>query len=508
MTEHVDVLVVGAGLSGIGAAHHLHTERPGTRYLILEGRDAIGGTWDLFRYPGIRSDSDMQTLGYRFRPWTAAESIADGPAILDYVRDTARAAGIDRHIRFGHRVVAAEWSSADARWTVRAEHDGAPVEFTCSFLYLCGGYYRYDRGHTPDFPGIEDYTGRVVHPQDWPADLDHAGRKVVVIGSGATAVTLVPALARTAERVTMLQRSPTWIARVPARDPFDARVRRLLGTRRAYPVTRWKNILVGLATYGLSKRFPGVMGGLLRRDAAAQLPAGFDVGTHFSPSYGPWDQRLCAAPEGDIFRALSDGSAEVVTDRIDRFTATGIRLRSGRHLDADVVVTATGLALQFLGGIALRVDGREVSVPDTLVYKASMLSGVPNMAFTFGYTNSSWTLRADLVAEYVCRLLRHMERHGFRSAVPVPDDPGMERTRLVSLSSGYIDRALHLLPGSGRRSPWRLGSNYLTDVVLLRHRRIDDGLLRFDRPAPVARPTGSGDGADAGAGTGSGVRSA
>lgn len=490
MTEHVDVLIVGAGLSGIGAAYHLQREFPGRSYAILEARDTIGGTWDLFRYPGIRSDSDMQTLGYRFRPWTAAESIADGPSILSYVRDTAREAGIDRRIRFGHRVVSADWSGADARWTVEAEHDGRTVRFTCDFLYMCSGYYRYDRGHSPDFPGIDGFRGQVVHPQRWPEDLDYAGRKVVVIGSGATAVTLVPALAERAERVTMVQRSPSYIARVPSKDPFDLAVRRLLGDRRAYPVTRWKNVLTTLALYRMSQRFPTFIRGVLRKDLAKQLPAGFDIDTHFSPRYGPWDQRLCAAPDGDIFRAISDGTADVVTDRIDTFTETGIRLASGRELDADIVVTATGLEVLFLGDVTLRVNGREIAPPETLVYKGLMLSGVPNLAFTFGYSNSSWTLKADLVSEFVCRLLRYIDKRGYRTCVPVPDDPDMVRAPLIKLSSGYVRRGLPVMPGGGTRAPWRLGMNYLRDLVTLRHGRIDDGNLRFGRQ--VARTSRGG----------------
>ena len=488
MTEHVDVLIVGAGLSGIGAADHLRRSRPGATYVILEAREEIGGTWDLFRYPGVRSDSDMQTLGYRLRPWTGDKSIADGQSILSYVRDTAREAGIDKNIRFGHRVVSMDWSWRDARWTVEAEHNGAQIRFTAGFLQTCTGYYRYDRGHSPEFPGIKGFRGQVVHPQLWPDNLDWAGKKVVVVGSGATAVTLVPALAEKAALVTMLQRSPSYIARVPARDGMDLALRRFIGDRRAYPITRWKNIVVSLGSYAVSKRFPEFMKGVLRKDLEKQLPSGFDIDTHFSPRYGPWDERLCAAPDGDIFEVISDGRADVVTDRIDTFTETGIRLASGRELEADVVVTATGLEMLFLGGATMSVDGREVRPPERIVYKGLMLDGVPNFAFAFGYTNSSWTLRADLVHEYVCRLLEFMADRGYRTCVPVPSDQAMDRGPLLGLSSGYVRRGLSQLPSSGTKAPWRMGNNYLRDLVTLRHGRLDDGNLLFGAPVPRREP--------------------
>ncbi|MEU9823251.1 flavin-containing monooxygenase [Pseudonocardia alni] len=503
MTEHVDVLIVGAGLSGIGAAATLAREHPGRRYAILEARDAIGGTWDLFRYPGVRSDSDMQTLGYRFRPWTGEASIADGPSILDYVRDTARESGVDRHVRLGHRVLAADWSSEHLRWTVRAEHDGEPVVFTADFLMMCSGYYRYDRGHAPEFPGIADFRGRVVHPQFWPEDLDHTGSRVVVIGSGATAVTLVPSMAATAAHVTMLQRSPTYIAKVPARDALDLRLRRLVGTRAAYVAIRWKNVLAGMAQYTASKRFPRLMKRMIVADAAARLPEGYDVDTHFSPDYGPWDQRFCAAPDGDFFAAIRAGTTEVVTDRIDTFTPTGIRLASGRELDADLVVTATGLELLFLGGAALSVDGTAIDPGREFVYRSSMLSGVPNLAFTVGYTNASWTLRADLVSGFVSRLLAHMDARGHRVCVPPHPGPEVTRTPLLDLDSGYVRRGAHLMPTGGSRGPWRMGHNYLTDVRGMRHGRIDDGVLRFGGPVPAGpRPIPADGPATAGSASG------
>jgi cation diffusion facilitator CzcD-associated flavoprotein CzcO len=494
VTEHVDVLIVGAGLSGIGAAHHIQSAFPRRSYTILEARDAIGGTWDLFRYPGVRSDSDMHTLGYRFRPWTRAEAIADGPAILEYVRETAAEAGIDRHIRYRHRVLRAEWSTVDARWTVEAVHDGEPVRVSCHFLYVCGGYYRYDAGHAPDFPGVERFGGTVVHPQRWPADLDHSGTRIVVVGSGATAVTLVPALAERAAHVTMLQRSPTYVLSVPGEDPIANGLRRIVGARRTYPIVRWKNVALTTLIYRLSRRRPTLMRKLIRRAAVKQLPAGYDVDTHFNPRYQPWDQRLCLAPDGDLFAAISSGKASVVTDELVEFTGTGLRLASGAELAADIVVTATGLRLLVLGGIRLAVDGRDVKVPETLAYKGMMLSGVPNFAFTIGYTNASWTLKADLVGEYVVRLLRHMDRHGYDQCVPTNDDPTVTERPLLDFQAGYVLRSVHEFPKAGSRAPWRLGMSYAHDVVKLRYGRIDDGAMRFTSragmttaPAPGSR---------------------
>jgi monooxygenase len=477
--EHVEVLIVGAGLSGIGAAHHLQTSFPGKSYTILEARDVIGGTWDLFRYPGVRSDSDMFTLGYRFRPWTQAKAIADGPSILGYVRDTAREAGIGKHIRFNHRVRKATWSSADARWTVQAVNGTGTVSMTCSFLLLCSGYYRYDEGYRPPFAGIGDFRGRVVHPQDWPEDLDYAGQRVVVIGSGATAVTLVPALAETATQVTMLQRSPTYILPMPAEDVIANRLRELLGARRAYTVTRWKNVAAGTLIYRLSRRRPQMIRGWIRKLAIKQLPAGYDVDTHFNPSYNPWDQRLCLVPDGDLFRAIREGRASVVTDQIEKFTERGLLLGSGAELEADIVVTATGLQLLAFGGIELAVDGRAVCLPETMAYKGMMLSGVPNFAFTVGYTNASWTLKADLVSEFVCRLLAYMGSRGYDTCVPVDDDPSVTRQPLLDFSAGYVLRSIDQFPRAGSRAPWRLGMSYAHDVLTLRYGKIDDGAMRF-----------------------------
>jgi monooxygenase len=489
VTENLDVLIVGAGLSGIGAAHHLQAAFPGKTYAILEARNAIGGTWDLFRYPGVRSDSDMYTLGYRFRPWTEAKAIADGPAILGYVRATAAEAGIERHIRFRHRVIRAFWSSEQARWTVEAERPGGETTtLTCGFLLMCSGYYRYDQGYLPSFGGIEDFRGRIVHPQQWPDDLDYAGQRVVVIGSGATAVTLVPAMAQTAAHVTMLQRSPTYILAMPAEDGIATRLRALLGTRRGYTATRWKNVAVTTLIYKLSRRKPDMIRGWIRQMAVKQLPDGYDVDTHFKPTYNPWDQRLCLVPDGDLFQAIRDGRASVVTDRIASFTETGLRLESGAELAADIVVTATGLQLLAFGGTELAVDGRPVRLPETMAYKGMMLSGVPNFAFTIGYTNASWTLKADLVSEFTCRLLKHMDARGYDTCVPVNDDPGITEQPLLDFQAGYVLRSIDQFPRAGSRAPWRLGMSYAHDVVTLRHGKIDDGSMRFSRAAVPARP--------------------
>ena len=479
--EHVDVLIVGAGLSGVGAARHIQSAFPGRTYAILEARDAIGGTWDLFRYPGVRSDSDMHTLGYRFRPWTQARAIADGPSILSYVRDTAAEAGVDRHIRFGHRVVRAAWSSEDARWAVEAVHAGRPVHLTTSFLYLCTGYYRYDAGHEPEFPGIDRFGGTVVHPQHWPSGLDYTGKKVVVIGSGATAVTLVPAMAGRAAHVTMLQRSPTYILSLPAEDAIANTLRRALGARRGYAVVRWKNVALQTLLFRLSRRRPHVVRAMIRKAAIRQLPAGYDVDTHFNPRYQPWDQRLCLVPDGDLFREIRRGRASVVTDRITGFTRSGVRLESGAELEADIVVTATGLRLLALGGIGLSVDGREVNLPETMAYKGLMLSGVPNFAYTIGYTNASWTLKADLVGEYVVRLLKYMDARGYDQCVPVNDDPAVTERPLLDFQAGYVLRSIHEFPKAGSRPPWQVVMSYPHDVLKLRYGRIDDGAMRFSR---------------------------
>jgi cation diffusion facilitator CzcD-associated flavoprotein CzcO len=474
VSEHLDVLIVGAGLSGIGAAWHLQERCPGKSYAILEMRESSGGTWDLFRYPGVRSDSDMQTLGYRFKPWTGQKALADGPSILRYVRETAADAGIDAHIRYDHKVVRAEWSTPDSRWTVHIE---GREPLTCRFLLMCSGYYRYDEGYTPEFEGRFD--GRLVHPQFWPEDLDYAGKRVVVIGSGATAVTLVPALAQTgAGRVTMLQRSPSYVLSLPDEDAIATALQRRLGDRAAYSIVRWKNVTLATLLYQASQRLPGPMRRLFRAGAIRNLPAGYAVDTHFNPRYGPWDQRLCLVPNGDLFNALSDGTAEIVTAEIERFTPGGIRLRSGEELEADIVVTATGLNLLAFGGVGFAVDGEEIELPRTMAYKSMMLSGLPNFIYTIGYTNISWTLKADLVSAYACRLINHMDANGYRRAVPVRD-PAIAERPFLDFEPGYVLRALDRLPKQGEKAPWRLSMSYVIDVVKIRVGRVDDGVLRF-----------------------------
>ncbi|MGY1744366.1 flavin-containing monooxygenase [Blastococcus sp. SYSU D00695] len=484
--EHVDVLIVGAGLSGVGAACHLERERPGTGYAILEARAAIGGTWDLFRYPGIRSDSDMFTLGYSFRPWTDPQAIADGPSIRRYVEETAREYGVDQRIRYRHRVLSAQWSSADARWTVTAERTdtGETVTLTCSWLSVCSGYYRYDEGFSPRFAGAETFRGQVVHPQHWPEDLDVTGKRVVVIGSGATAVTLVPSLAGQAAHVTMLQRTPTYVISLPGRDKLAESLRRVLPERVVYPVVRWKSLLASMASFQLSRRRPALMRKVLRAAQERQLPAGFDLDTHLTPPYDPWDQRLCVVPDGDLFRAIRREQASIVTDRVVRFDETGIVLASGQHLDADVIVTATGLNLLPIGGMTLTVDGAPVELSETVSYKGMMVSGVPNFTMTIGYTNASWTLKADLVARYVTRLLAHLERTGTAIATPLaPADP--ERAPFLGLTSGYVQRSLDLLPKQGGRAPWKLHQNYVRDLLLLRRGPVEDEGIRFTGRQPA-----------------------
>jgi cation diffusion facilitator CzcD-associated flavoprotein CzcO len=480
-TRPLDVLIVGAGISGIGTAYHLKTKLPTKDFLVLEGREAIGGTWDLFRYPGIRSDSDLQTFSYAFKPWTHRKSIASADIILDYLNETIEENDLARHIRFGRQVTSAEYSSGTGLWTVttRRADTGETETLTTRFLFSGTGYYDYRAGHTPEFPGIEDFGGQVVHPQHWPEDLDHTGKRVVVIGSGATAVTIVPAMADTAEHVTMLQRSPSYVFSRPAEDPVANLLNRLIGAERAYPIVRRKNIFWQRAIYRLCQRYPGPMGRMLISGARKRLPEGFDVRKHFTPNYGPWDQRMCLVPDGDLFAALSSGKASVATDRIERFTPTGIRLASGEHLDADIVVTATGLNLRPLGGIELRVDGQPVDLPTSTIYKSMMLSGVPNFAFAFGYTNSSWTLKVDIVCEHLCRLLEYMDAEGHTRVVPGTPDPAMPKLPLMDLSSGYVQRGIAAFPHGGDRGPWTATMAYEQDVARLRHGPVTDPELRF-----------------------------
>lgn len=481
--RHLDVLIVGAGLSGIGAAVHLKARHPGKSFAILEARDRLGGTWDLFRYPGIRSDSDMFTLGYSFKPWTNPRAIADGPSILAYIQETADEHGITPRIELRKTVVAASWSSADARWTITVEDGatGATERLTCGFLFVCAGYYEYAHGYTPELPGRDRFRGRIVHPQQWTDDVETAGRRIVVIGSGATAVTLVPELARTAAHVTMLQRSPTYVLSRPARDRIADTLRARLPAGPAYGLTRWKNVLLGMAFYQACRRFPARAREVLVGEVRRLVGDHVDVAKHFTPTYDPWDQRVCLVPDADLFVALREGRASVVTDHVETFTETGIRLRSGRELEADLVITATGLELKFLGGITLEVDGRPVVPAKTMTYKGMMLSDVPNAAMAVGYTNASWTLKCELTIEYVCRLLAHMDRHGYRSATPRRRDPGVTEEPLIDFSSGYVRRGIDRLPRQGSVAPWKAYQNYALDLVLLRHRAVDDGSFDFAR---------------------------
>jgi cation diffusion facilitator CzcD-associated flavoprotein CzcO len=493
--EQLDVLVVGAGLSGIGAGRYLRTEHPDRSFAILEARGATGGTWDLFRYPGVRSDSDLHTFGYEFKPWRDRQSIADAPRILAYLRETVTENGLDAHIRHHHRVVALAWSSEECRWLAEVERTdtGERLRLGARWVFCAGGYYRYDEGHTPHFEGREDFTGTIVHPQHWPEDLDHAGRRVVVIGSGATAVTLVPALAETAAHVTMLQRTPTYVMPVPREDRIAAVLRRWFGEERGYALTRRKNILQQRAVWSFAQRFPKAARRLIRRVNTKLLPEGYPVDEHFRPPYDPWDQRLCAVPDGDLFTAIRRGAAEVVTDRIDRFTEHGILLQSGRELEADLVVTATGLNVQAVGGIAITVDGAPVRLARTVAYKGMMLSGVPNFVIAIGYTNSSWTLKIGLLCEHFCRLLSHLDAHGYDAACPEPSDPDMPTRPFLDFAAGYIRRAVDDLPRQGDRMPWLTSMSYHSDVKLLRSDDVTDPELRLFRAVGPGGPAGGGE---------------
>ena len=495
-SDHIDILVIGAGLSGIGAACHLRKISPGREFAILEARDCIGGTWDLFRYPGVRSDSDMFTLGYAFRPWLGAKSITDGQSILEYVRATAREHDIERAIRFHHRVRRASWSSQDVRWTVEVERgaDKELARLTCNFLIVCSGYYSYAEGYTPALPGIARFEGRVVHPQSWTEDVVYANKRVVVIGSGATAVTLVPELAKVASHVTMLQRSPTYVVAWPDEDRIANALRRWLPARAACSIARWKNVLAGMYFYRICKRDPERAKAMIRDGLRAELGPDYDIATHFTPRYDPWDQRLCLAPNGDFFHAIRSGKTTIVTDEIETFTRTGLKLRSGRELEADLVVTATGLNLQVLGGAEIDVDGKLADPATTLSYKGVMYSDIPNLASVFGYTNASWTLKADLISGYICRLLNYMDRQGLAQCTPRNSDPTIERRPPIDFSSGYFQRSMDKLPRQGSRKPWRIYQNYIQDLIALRLAPIDDGVLEF-AARPISRDTQGGAGA-------------
>ena len=481
--EHFDVLIVGAGISGIGAACHLQKNCPGKTYLIVEARAAPGGTWDLFRYPGIRSDSDMYTLGYAFKPWTHPRAIADAPQILDYLKETVAEHQLEPHMRYGHKVVSAKWSTARARWEVEIEQQatGDSILLSCDFLHMCSGYYNYEHGYMPEFEGTECFNGPIIHPQHWPEDLDYQGKRVVVIGSGATAVTLVPALAKTAAHVTMLQRSPTYVVSRPAEDRFANKLREILPPALAYFITRWRNILFQRFIYERCRKYPRQAQARIIAMVRDELGPQYDVDTHFTPTYYPWDQRLCLVPDGDMFKAIREGRASVVTDHIDCFTGNGLRLKSGKELQADIIVTATGLELQFLSDVVFTVDGEVLEPGRALSYKGMMVSGVPNMALSAGYTNASWTLKCDLTCDYVCRLLNYMDRHGYRICTPVNRDPNLEVEAYMSLSSGYIQRALDKFPRQGARAPWKLYQNYIRDIFALRFGRLADGVMEFSR---------------------------
>lgn len=486
--EHFDVVIVGAGLSGIGAAAHLRMECPDKSFVLLEGRAAMGGTWDLFRYPGVRSDSDMFTLGYRFRPWTDAKAIADGPAILSYIQDTAEEFQLTNKIRYHHRVRHASWSASESQWTIEVEvgDDGSKVRFSCNFIYLCTGYYDYENGYTPDWEGMDRFRGRIVHPQKWTDDIEFADQRVVVIGSGATAVTLVPALAGRAAHVTMLQRSPTYVVSLPAKDKIANLLRATLPARAAYAISRWKNVLMQMLFYSLARKRPPMMKRIIAKGVKKELGPEFDL-KHFTPSYDPWDQRLCLVPDSDLFRVIREGKASVVTDHIESFTETGIQLKSGERLDADIIVTATGLVLKLMAGLQLEIDGEPVDLSKTMAYKGMMYSGVPNLASAFGYTNASWTLKCDLTSEYVCRLLKFLDKHGYAAGTPQLTDTSIEPEAILDFTSGYVQRALNTLPRQGSKTPWRLHQNYVKDLSMLRYGRVDDGTMQFNVAPAVQR---------------------
>ena len=490
-TDHLDVVIVGAGLSGVGTACHLERDHPGRSYAILEAREDLGGTWSLFRYPGIRSDSDLHTFGYEFKPWRDEQSIADAPRILAYLRETATENGLDERIRYSHKVLSAAWSTPEARWLVDVERTdtGERLQLSAGWLFCAGGYYRYDEGFTPHFEGRERFRGPIVHPQHWPEDLHYAGKRVLVIGSGATAVTLVPAMAETAGHVTMLQRTPSYVMPIPRTDAVAGRLRALFGEERGFALTRRKNIARGIGIWRFCQKHPKAARKLIRWVNAKQLPEGYPVDEHFNPPYDPWDQRLCAVPDGDLFRAIRNGTADVVTDRIATFTEDGVLLESGRELQADVVVTATGLTVQAIGGISLTVDGEPVHLPDTVTYKGMMLSGVPNFVLAIGYTNSSWTLKIGLLCEHFCRLLAHMDAHGYDVARPEPSDPDMPTRPFLDFAAGYIQRAVDRLPRQGDRMPWLTSTSYSSDVKLLRADSVTDPELHLSRAATPAAVT-------------------
>lgn len=479
--QHLEVIIVGAGLSGIGAAHYIQTRCPQRSYAVLEMRESMGGTWDLFRYPGIRSDSDMYTLGYAFRPWKAAKAIADGGDILNYIKETAQEEGIDQHIIYQQKVVAAEWDSRQAQWQLTVEDLAANQTkyYTCNFLFMCSGYYSYEEGYTPEFTGSEDFKGTIMHPQHWQEDYDYSNQKIVVIGSGATAVTLVPELAKKAQKVTMLQRSPTYIVSQPSKDWLANIIKSALPSKLAYGMNRWRNVLLSLFFYKLSRRMPNFVRALIKRGVRKELGNDYDLDTHFNPPYKPWDQRLCLVPDSDLFKAIRNGSADILTDQIERFTEKGIKLQSGKELEADLIVTATGLKIQIMSGMPIRVDGKQVRFPEHYVYRGMMFSDIPNLALSIGYTNASWTLKTDLTCAYVCRLLNYMDKHQLRTCTPRLRADELSDEPLLDFNSGYVLRALEELPKQGDKTPWKLHQNYILDIINFKYSKLKNNSLEF-----------------------------
>ncbi len=492
MAEHFDVLIVGAGLSGIGAARHLKSQCPGKTFAILEGRATMGGTWDLFRYPGIRSDSDMYTLGYNFKPWTEPQVIADGDRIRNYIQETARENAIESHIRYDSKVTSADWQSDTATWTLTVQKkSGETTQLTCNWLMMCSGYYNYEEGFTPEFKGREDFKGQVIHPQFWPEKLDYSGKRVVVIGSGATAITLIPSMTDKAKHVTMLQRTPSYVISVPQFDPMVRVLLKFLPEMTVYKMSRARNNFITQMIFKLSRKYPNFMRKLLLKQVQAQVGKDFDM-KHFTPPYNPWDQRLCAVPNGDMFKVLRKGKASVVTDHIDRFVSNGILLKSGQTLEADIIVTATGLNLRLFGGMTMSVDGKAIEMNQHISYKGVMFSDIPNFSNTLGYTNASWTLKADLIAEYVCRLLKHLDKTGNRIAVPERKDPSVKPTQLLEMTSNYVARAEAYLPKGADRAPWKLYQNYALDKEQLHNGKLEDGVMAFRKPHVAAGTAAAG----------------
>lgn len=481
--NHFDVLIIGAGISGISAAYYLQEQCSTKSYAILEGRHTLGGTWDLFKYPGIRSDSDMYTLGFAFKPWVSRKAIADAPSIMSYLNETVDEFDIRKNIRYHQKVINASWSSETALWTLEVQQqDGSTKEYTCNFLSMCSGYYNYDKGYTPDFKGVDDFEGKILHPQKWPEDLNYDDQKVVVIGSGATAVTLVPEMAKKAGHVTMLQRSPTYVVSAPAEDKLANFLNRVLPHKIAYSLNRWRKILMQRFSFSIIKKYPNFMKNLFIKGVKKELGDDYDVATHFTPSYNPWDQRVCLVPDSDLFESIKANKSSVVTDHIEKFTPKGILLKSGKELEADIIVTATGLNLKLLGGINFNVDGKTIDLSKTISYKAMMFSDMPNLSLAFGYTNASWTLKCDLSNQYVCRLINYMDENGYRQCTPRQNDPNLELEDWLDFSSGYIRRVIHTLPKQGSKKPWRLDQNYLVDRKMIGKSKIDDGVMEFTAP--------------------------